>query len=115
MFVARSFFDDPLHSLHHRGRATMAFTSFARGTRTIGAASVLGAVGLPVVALFIGTPIALLVRTLHEALSWLTRFGGITGPLIEAFIALASSVGGVVLFALCARHFLRCYWRRRNR
>lgn len=115
MFAARSFFDrTTTFAESQREKTTMAFTSFARGARAIGAASLLGAVGFPVAVLLIGTPIALLVRILQEALSWLTRSGGITGPFIEAFIALASSVGGVVLFALSARLLLTFFRQRRK-
>jgi len=87
--------------------------SFGPGLRTIAEASFVAALGLPVAVLLIGIPIALLVRTLHEGLSWLTRSGGMTGPFIEALVAVASSVGGVFLFAVSARFFVRLFWRRR--
>jgi hypothetical protein len=87
--------------------------SFGAGLRTIAEASLVAALGLPVAVLLIGTPIVLLVRTLHEGLSWLTRAGDMTGPFIEAIVAVASSVGGVLLFALSARFFVRLFWQRR--
>jgi len=87
----------------------MALTSFTRGARAIGVASLLAAVALPAVVLLLGAPLALLVRTLHEGLSWLTRAGGMTSPFIEASIAFASAVSGLALFALSARVLLRFY------
>ena len=90
----------------------MAFRLFARGVRAFGAASLLGTVGVPVVVLLVATPVALLVRTLHGSLSWLTRFPGMTGPFVEASIAVASSLGGILLFVLFTRLLLRFYRRR---
>jgi hypothetical protein len=94
-------------------RDPKGMASFGPGLRTIAEASFVAALGLPVAVLLIGTPIALLVRTLHEGLSWLTRSGDMTGPFIEALVAVASSVGGVLLFALSARFFVRLFWQRR--
>ncbi len=82
-------------------------TTFGRGLRTIAEASLVAALGFSVAVLLIGTPIALLVRGLHEGLSWLTRLGDMTGPLIEALVAVASSLGGVLLFALSVRFLLK--------
>lgn len=89
--------------------------SFRTGLRTIAEASLVATLGLPVAVLLIGTPIALLVRTLYEGLSWLTRSGNMTGPFIEAVVAVASAAGGVFLFALSARFFVGLFWQRRAR
>ena len=88
--------------------------AFARGLRAFAEASLVAGLGFSVVVLLIGTPIALLVRGLYEGLSWLTRSGDMTGPFIEALVAVASSVGGVTLFALAARTVVRRFWQRRE-
>ena len=85
-------------------------SSFTRGVRAILGASLLGAVGFPAVILAIGTPAALLVATLHEALTWLAGTTGLTGPFLDGLVALTSAVGGIVLFALIARGLLRLWW-----
>jgi hypothetical protein len=94
-------------------RDPKGMASFAPGLRAIAEASLVAALGLPVAVLLIGTLIALLVRTLHEGLSWLTRSGDVTGPFIEGLVAVASAVGGVLLFALSAQFFVRLFWQRR--
>lgn len=94
--------------LEVRDRGAMA--SFARGVRAIVGASLLGAVGFPVVILVIATPIVLLVGTVQDALTWLTRSAGMTGPFVEGVVGLASMVSGVLLFTWTARSLLRL-WR----
>jgi hypothetical protein len=86
-------------------------TSLASGVRAIAGASLLAAVGLPAVILAIGTPIALVARTVEHALTWLTRAVGMTGSAVEAVVGLVSVVSGVLLFTWTARLLVR-RWQR---
>jgi hypothetical protein len=119
MFAARGpFFTGTDRFRLKTQRHNMAFTTrhetaFGRGLRTIAEASLVAGLGFSGAVLLIGTPIALLVRALHEGLSWLTRFGDMTSPFIEALVAVASSLGGVVLFALAVRFVLGRFRQRR--
>lgn len=90
-------------------------TTLAGGLRTFAEASIVVTLGVAAAVLLIGTPIALLVHALHEALSWLTRSVNVTGPFAEAVVAGASSVGGVVLFALLVRFAATRSWSRGSR
>jgi chromate transport protein ChrA len=85
-------------------------SSFTRGVGAFMGASLLGAVGFPAVILAIVTPAALLVATLHEALTWLAGSTGLTGPFLDGLVAFTSAVGGILLFALIARGLLRLWW-----
>jgi hypothetical protein len=85
-------------------------SSFTRGVRAMLGASLLGAVGFPAVILAIATPAVLLVATLHEALTWLARSTGLSGPFLDGFVAFTSGVGGILVFGLIARGLLRLWW-----
>ena len=70
--------------------------------------------GFAVAILLIGTPLALLFRTVHDGMSWLVASGGETSVLRDAFVSVSGVVGGVVLLAVFVRLLAGFFnWRRR--
>jgi hypothetical protein len=66
--------------------------------------------------LLIGIPIALIVRGLHEGLSWLVRLGSEMPGLTEALVAVSSVAGGLGIALLVATLVVRFFhWRGRFR
>jgi hypothetical protein len=61
------------------------------------------AIGFVVAMLLIGALLALVVRGVHEGLSWLVRSGGGASALWEAIAATASVVAGFALLAVFVR------------
>jgi hypothetical protein len=63
--------------------------------------------------LIIGTPIALLVRGLHDGLSWFVGLGGEMAARERTLVSVVSTVAGIALTALFARVIVVCFhWRR---
>jgi hypothetical protein len=92
-----------------------ALSSFVRVIRAFAEASVV-ALGFVLAILAIGTPIALIVRGLHESLSWLARLHGDPSAIVEALVSLSSVAGGVILTAVLIRLVVGFFhWRRRFR
>jgi hypothetical protein len=86
--------------LEHRDR-----TGAARVLRIIRgfAEASLVAVTFALAILVIGTPIALLVRALHDGLSWLVGLGGDMAAMERVLVSVGSTVGGIALTAVFAR------------
>jgi len=61
------------------------------------------AFGFAFAILAVGTPIVLIIRGLHEGLSWLARLVGDPSLLVEALLSISSIAGGVTLTALIIR------------
>jgi zinc transporter ZupT len=59
--------------------------------------------GFALAILAIGTPLALLVRGVHEGLSWLVRLRGETSALMDAFVSVSSILGVLILVAVFTR------------
>ena len=87
-------------------------TSFAHGVRAVAGASLLAAVGFPALVLAIATPVVLLVAAFEGGLTWLTRSAGLTSPLVDGVVGVASLAGGVFLSIWVARRLVNL-WRRR--
>ena len=88
-----------------------ATASFVRVVRGFAEASLV-ALAFACAILLIGLPIALIVRGLHEALSWLVARPGTMSALVEAFVSVSSVTGGVVVTAVLARLLVRLFhWR----
>jgi hypothetical protein len=94
-------------------RSRGGIASFVRLSRGFAEASLL-AMGLAVVLLLIGTPVALIVRGLHEGLSWLVRLRGDASPLLDAIVSVSSVIGGIVLTAALVRRLVGFFGRRRR-
>jgi hypothetical protein len=76
----------------------------------------LAALAFVLAILLIGTPIALIVRGLHETLSWLVRLRGEMTTLVEALVSVGSVGGGLVLTAVLIRLLVGFFqWRHRFR
>jgi len=74
------------------------------------------ALGFGLAILLIGTPLALLVRGVHDGLSWLVGLGGEPTVLMDAVVYFSSMVGTVILVALLFRLLVGfLHWRRRFR
>jgi hypothetical protein len=90
-------------------------TAFVRVIRAVAGAS-LAAVGFALAILLIGTPVALVVRGVHESLSWLVRLRGEVSPLEEAIVAASSVAAAIVLVVVFARGMSQFFdWRRKFR
>jgi hypothetical protein len=90
-------------------------TSFVRVIRAFAEASLV-ALGFAFAILVIGTPIALIVRGLHEGLSWLARLVGDPSSMIDALVSVSAVAGGVFLTAVFIRLLVGFFhWRRRFR
>ena len=64
--------------------------------------------------LLIGMPLALIVRGLHEGLSWLVGLEGDMPALAQALVSVSSVAGGIVIAAALAKLLVRFFhWRRR--
>ena len=88
-----------------------ATVSFVRVVRGFAEASLV-ALAFAGAILLIGTPIALIVRGLHEGLSWLVRLGGDMSALVQALVSVSSVVGGLVIAAVFATLLVRLFrWR----
>jgi hypothetical protein len=88
----------------------MSFVGVIRGF----AEASLAALAFAFAILLIGIPIALVVRGLHEALSWLVRLRGEMSGLGEALVSVSSVAGGLVIMLLVATLVVRFFhWRRR--
>ena len=85
--------------------------SFGRVIRGIAEGS-LAAVAFAFAILLIGIPIALIVRGLHEGLSWVVRLGGEMSGLVEALVSVSSTVGGLLIALAVAALLVRFFhWR----
>jgi hypothetical protein len=88
--------------------ATAAFLRVARGF----AEASLVALAFACAILLIGLPLALIVRGLHEALSWLVARQGNASALVQVFVSVSSVTGGFVITAVLARLLVRFFnWR----
>jgi hypothetical protein len=88
-----------------------ATVSFVRVVRGFAEASLV-ALAFAGAILLIGMPIALLVRGLHEGLSWLVGLGGHMSALVQALVSVSSVVGGLVIAAVFATLLVRFFrWR----
>jgi hypothetical protein len=91
------------------------WTTFFRVVRAFSGVSMV-ALGFPVVILAIGTSIALVIRALHDGLSWLVRLVGDPSAIGEALVTVSSVVGSVIVAALLMRLLVEfLHWRRRFR
>jgi hypothetical protein len=96
-------------------RIASGMTSFVRVIRAFAEASLV-ALGFAFAILVIGTPIALIVRGLHEGLSWLARLVGDPSSMIDALVSVSAVAGGVFLTAVFIRLLVGFFhWRRRFR
>jgi hypothetical protein len=73
-----------------------AITSFARVIRGFAEASLV-AFGFAFAILLIGIPVALIVRTLHEGLSWVARLHGDLSAPLGALVGVSTVAAGAVL------------------
>ena len=95
-------------AIRHRD-ATTAFIRVIRGF----AEASLVALAFAVAIVLIGMPVTLIVRGLHEGLSWLVRLGGEMSGVIDAVVSVSSVAGGLVIAAVFARLLVRIFhWRR---
>jgi hypothetical protein len=96
-------------------RTAPGWRSFVRVIRAFVEGSLV-AFGFAFAILAVGTPIVLIIRGLHEGLSWLARLVGDPTPLVEALVSISSVAGGVILTAVFIRLLVRFFqWRRRFR
>src|SRR3954453_13015541 len=77
---------------------TMSFVRVIRGFAEASVAALVFAFAI----LLIGIPIALIVRGLHEGLSWLVRLGSEMSGLTEPLVAVSSVAGGLGIALLVA-------------
>jgi hypothetical protein len=92
-----------------------ALKSFVRVVRGFAEASLV-VPGFALAILLIGTPLALVARGVHDALSWLVALRGETSALTEAFIPVSSVIGTIILAAVLVRLLVGFFnWRRRFR
>jgi hypothetical protein len=89
---------------------TMSFVRVMRGF----AEASLVALAFVCAILLIGIPIALIVRGLHEGLSWVVRLGGDMSALVQALVSVSIVAGGLVIAAVFARLLVRFFHRRRT-
>jgi F0F1-type ATP synthase membrane subunit a len=88
-----------------------AAASFVRVVRGFAEASLV-ALAFACAILLIGMPIAIIVRGLHEALSWTVARQGNMSALVQAFVSVSSVTGGFVITAVLARLLVRLFhWR----
>jgi len=86
--------------------------SFVRVMRGFAEASLV-ALAFVCAILLIGIPIALIVRGLHEGLSWVVRLGGDMSALVQALVFVSIVAGGLVIAAVFTRLLVRFFhWRR---
>jgi hypothetical protein len=86
--------------------------SFVCAMREFAGASLV-ALAFAFAILLIGTPIALIVRGLHDTFSWLVRVGGDMTAPVEALVSVASVGGGLILTAVLVRLLVGVFhWRR---
>ena len=83
-----------------------ATASFVRVMRGFAEASLV-ALAFACAILLIGMPLALIVRGLHEALSWLVARQGDMSALVQAFVSVSSVTGGIVITAVLAKLLVR--------
>jgi hypothetical protein len=96
-------------------RTARGLTSPFRVIRAFAEASLV-ALGFAVAILAVGTPIALIVRGLNEALSWLARLAGDPSAIGEALVSVSSVAGGVIVTAVLIRLLAGFFqWRSRFR
>jgi hypothetical protein len=96
-------------------RTATGWRSFFRVIRAFAEGSFV-AFGFAFAILAVGTPIVLIIRGLHEGLSWLARLVGDSSALLEALVSISSIAGGVILTAVFIRLLVRFFhWRRRFR
>jgi hypothetical protein len=100
---------DKMRATHSRDTAR----SFLRVIRGFAEASLV-AVAFACVILLIGTPVALIVRGLHEALSWVVRSAGVMSVLADALVSVSSVAGGLVIAVVFVRLLVRTLRRRRT-
>lgn len=85
--------------------------SFHRVMRGFAEASLV-VVAVAFAIVLIGIPIALIVRGLHEGLSWLVRLGGGMSAPVQALVSVSSVAGGLVIAAVLGRLLVRFFhWR----
>ena len=88
-----------------------ATASLVRVVRGFAEASLV-ALAFACAILLLGMPLALIVRGLHDALSWLVARQGNMSALVQAFVSVSSVTGGLVITALLARLLVRLFhWR----
>jgi hypothetical protein len=75
--------------------------SFVRVIRAFAEGS-LAVLAAAIALLLIGIPIALIVRGLHEGLSWTVRLAGEMSAGVEALVSVVSVVGGLVIALVAA-------------
>jgi hypothetical protein len=98
------------NSLEHRDRT--AAVPVLRIIRGFAEASLV-AVAFALAILVIGTPIALLVRGLHDSLSWFVGLGGEMAATERMLVSVVSTVGGIAVTAVFARAIVVFFhWRR---
>lgn len=74
------------------------------------------ALGFAVVILAIATPIALIGRGVHVAVSWLAGFAGESSATMEAIVAIVSVAGTVAVTGVSIALLVGFFrWRRRFR
>lgn len=96
----------------HRLAALKSFVGVIRGF----AEGSVVALGFALAILAIGTPIVLLVRGLHDGVSWLVRLPAETSALVDAIIPVSSVVGSLVVATVFVRLLVGFFnWRRRLR
>jgi hypothetical protein len=94
-------------------RTATRLTSLFRVIRAFAEASVV-AFGFAFAILALGTPIVLIIRSLHEGLSWLARLVGDHSRVAEALASVSSLAGALILVAVFIRLLVRfLHWRRR--
>jgi hypothetical protein len=92
-----------------------AFASFVRVIRGFAEASLV-VLGFAFAILLIGLPIALIVRALHEGVSWLAEFRGDVSAVVEALVSISTVAGGLILGAVFVRLLVGFFnWRRTAR
>ena len=72
------------------------------------------AVAFAFAILLIGTPVALIIRGLHEALSWAVRTAGATSVLADALVSVSSVAGGLMIAGVFVRLLVRTLRRPRT-
>jgi hypothetical protein len=87
--------------------------SFLRIIRGVTEASLV-AVAFAFAILLIGTPAALIIRGLHEALSWAVRSAGATSVLADALVSVSSGAGGLMIAGVLVRLLVRTFRRPRT-
>jgi hypothetical protein len=88
-------------------------TSFMRVVRGFAEGSLI-AFAFAFAILLLGMPVVLIIRSLHDGLSWLVPLSGETSTLVEALVSVSSVAGGLTLAVVLGGLLVRLLRSRRT-